>query len=73
MRAELPLDSMSTIEKLQVLESVWESLSDPSELPVPDWHREVLAERKRPLETGEATVFSWSDAKRRLSELGNAD
>lgn len=73
MSNELPLDSMSNIEKLKVIEAVWSSLSDPSELPVPDWHREILAERRRRLESGEATISSWEDAKKRLNELGNAD
>ena len=73
MSTELPLDSMSTVEKLKVIETVWASLDDPSELPVPDWHKEVLAERRRRLESGEAKVSSWADAKRRLDELGNGN
>jgi len=73
MSTDLPLDSMSNAEKLKVIESVWASLSDPAELPVPDWHREVLAERKRRLESGEVSVFSWEDAKKRLNELGDED
>ena len=48
MSNELPLESMSTVEKLKVIETVWSSLSDPSDLPVPDWHREVLAELNTP-------------------------
>ena len=48
-------------------------LCDPSELPVPDWHRELLAERRRRIESGEATISSWEDAKKRLNELGNED
>ena len=31
----------------------------------------VLTERKQRLETGQATVSSWDDAKKRLNELGN--
>ena len=73
MSIELPLHTMSTLEKLKVIESVWASLSDPSELPVPDWHRELLAERRRRLESGEVSTSSWEDAKKRLNELGDAD
>jgi len=73
MSSEIPLDSMSTVEKLKVIESVWASLGDPSELPVPNWHREILAERRRRIESGEATISSWEDAKKRLNELGNED
>ena len=71
MSTDLPLDSMSTIEKLKIMESVWASLRNAPDLPTPEWHRELLAERKHRLESGEATVSSWDDAKKRLNELGN--
>ena len=73
MSNELPLESMSNLEKLKVIETVWASLSDPTDLPVPDWHREVLAERRRRLDSGEVEISSWEDAKKRLNELGNED
>ena len=73
MSNELPLNSMSATEKLRVIESVWASLKNPADLPVPDWHREVLAERKKRLESGETSVSSWEEAKKRFNELGNAD
>ena len=53
------------------MESVWASLRNAPDLPTPQWHRELLAERKQRLETGQATVSSWNDAKKRLNELGN--
>ena len=71
MSTELPLDSMSTTDKLKIMESVWASLRNAPDLPTPQWHRELLAERKQRLETGQATVSSWNDAKKRLNELGN--
>ena len=71
MSTELPLDSMSTTDKLKIMESVWASLRNAPDLPTPQWHRELLAERKQRLETGQATVSSWNDAKKRLNELRN--
>jgi len=71
MLNELPLESMSAVEKLKVIESVWASLTSPEDIPVPDWHREVLAERSRRLESGDSTTSSWEEAKKRLNELGN--
>jgi hypothetical protein len=70
---ELPLESMSTADKLKIMETVWSSLRDAPDLPVPDWHRDILAERRQQLEAGQLTVSSWEDAKKRLNELGNAD
>jgi putative addiction module component (TIGR02574 family) len=71
MSTDLPLDSMTTIEKLKILESVWDSLREAPDLPTPEWHRELLAERKQRLKSGKATISTWEDAKKRLNELGN--
>ena len=74
MSVELPLDSMSTTEKLQLMESIWDSLRNAPDLPAPEWHRELLAERTRQLENNEVEFSDWDDVKIRLSELDkNAD
>lgn len=71
MSVELPLDRMTVAEKLQVMESVWASLcKQPADVESPEWHAAILAERSRRLESGEATVSPWSEAKRRLQDLG---
>lgn len=70
MSAHLPLDKMSVAEKLEAMETIWASLcSNPAEIPSPEWHEKVLAERKRRLESGAATVSDWSEAKKRLQDL----
>ena len=70
MSIELPLESMSLADKMLVLETVWASLCDtPTDVQPPEWHREILAERTRRLETGEAKVSSWEEAKKRLMKL----
>ena len=67
MVVQLPLDQMSLIEKLEVMESLWADLSrHPEELPSPDWHREVLQERKRLVAAGELNFLDWETA---LAEL----
>ena len=71
MAIDLPLDSLSVGEKLQILETVWASLChNPADVASPDWHAKILAERTRRLESGEATVAPWSEAKQRLQNLG---
>ena len=74
MNFDLPLDSMTTMEKLHLMESIWDSLRNVPDLPAPDWHREVLAERTRQIEAGEVEFSDWTDVKKRLDALGkNAD
>lgn len=62
---------MTVAEKLRVMEIVWASLcAKPADVASPEWHAKVLAERARRLESGEATVSTWADAKQRLLDLG---
>jgi putative addiction module component (TIGR02574 family) len=39
-------DALSVEEQIDYLQSLWERIAaQPEQVPVPDWHREVLAER----------------------------
>ncbi len=71
MSIEIPLNTLSVSEKVQLLERVWDSLCSKSgDVRSPDWHREVLETRKRRLEEGRATVSPWCEAKARLLDAG---
>jgi hypothetical protein len=53
MSYTLPLDEMTTAEKLEVIESIWEDLCrNPKAVPSPAGHATVLSERASPLEQG---------------------
>ena len=70
MSIELPLETLSVAEKIPLLESIWHSLcNQPGDVHSPAWHREVLEAAKR-LESGEATVSPWGEAKARLLQAG---
>ncbi len=63
MSIELPLDQMSVADKLQMMEKLWANLSQkPEQLPSPDWHREVLLERKRLADEGKLKFVDWDTA-----------
>ncbi len=71
MSIDLPLESMTTPQKLEVMEALWASLCDnPSEVASPAWHAAILADRHRRLESGEAVVSDWESAKKRIREFG---
>jgi len=64
MEYHLPLDKMTTNEKLQIMESLWRDLSRDSEsLPVPAWHRDVLLAREMKVSDGTAAYMDWEQAK----------
>jgi len=54
---------MTLAEKLEVMESLWADISRrPDELPSPDWHREVLAERHQLVKEGKLKFLDWDTA-----------
>jgi len=54
-------------EKLALLEAVWAEISpDPDELEVPQWHKDLLDERRDAYERGEIRVIDWEDAKKEI-------
>jgi len=66
-----PLERMSVAEKLAATEAIWASLCcNPVDVESPAWHERVLDDRTKRLESDQATVSEWSDAKMRLQDLG---
>ena len=69
MALELPLDSMTTSEKLEALEAIWAHLSrSPSEISSPAWHGELLKAREEEV-VGDGNQFTdWSEAKQAIRD-----
>jgi len=64
------LDALTVPEKVQSLEQVWHSLcSKPDSISSPDWHADVLAERRQRLLDGSAKRLSWDEAMTQLQRL----
>jgi len=67
MTLEEMVNSLSHDEKLVAMEMLWRDLSRrPSDVPSPDWHGTVLAERMAAVREGRTQFVEWTDAKRRL-------
>lgn len=65
MSVDLPFHEMSLRDKLELMEALWDDLSrSPDTLPSPEWHKEVLDERRQRIESGEETFSDWESAKR---------
>jgi putative addiction module component (TIGR02574 family) len=60
------IERMSVRERLQTMEQLWDSLSLDAELHSPEWHRDVLAERKARAQRGEAKFLTMDQLKSRL-------
>jgi len=60
----IEIRKMSTIERLQAMEALWDSLLyEESEIESPEWHRDILEERKRKIENGKAEFISLEELK----------
>jgi hypothetical protein len=69
MQVAIPLDKMTTSDKLRALEDIWDDLQRTSEeLPSPAWHADVLRAREDRVREGSSQFQDWPDAKRRIRE-----
>ena len=67
MSTDVSVDSLSTPEKLALMERLWESLSQrPADVPSPAWHGAVLDERREAVWQGRTTFVAWEEARQRL-------
>ena len=67
MSTIVPLDQMTTPEKLRLMEDLWANLSqNEQEFASPGWHEVVLKEREERLGKGEETPIDWEKAKEEL-------
>lgn len=59
------LKKMSTSERLQAMEALWDSfLYENNEIETPDWHGEILRDRKEKIANGTAKFISLSELKK---------
>ena len=58
------IKKMSTIERLQVMEELWDALChEEQEIKSPAWHGKILKKRKKKIESGEAEFISIDELK----------
>ena len=58
---------MLVTEQLQAMAQLWDSLTrDGDEILLPDWHKDVLADRKARAQRGEAKFLTLDQLRSRL-------
>jgi putative addiction module component (TIGR02574 family) len=63
-------DELSVEEKLDYLEALWARVaSKPEQLPVPDWHRKILAERLTAYRSGKGSSRPWSEFRDEMRSI----
>lgn len=57
--------NMSTIERIQIMEEIWDSfIYENKELESPDWHEKILHERKKDIASGKVGFISLEELKK---------
>jgi len=73
MSQALPLpppgfDALSVDEQIDYVQSLWDHIAArPEDVPVPDWHREILAERLAAYHASKDQGKDWEDFEKNLS------
>ena len=69
MSTQFQIDQMTVAEKLRIMEELWDDLRSRAEgVAMPQWHKDLLDERERLIESGEAQFDDWDAAKKRITE-----
>ena len=60
----IEIKKMSIVERLQIMEALWNSLLyEESDMESPAWHRDILEERKQKIKNGKAEFISLDKLK----------
>ncbi len=67
MRTEFaPLFKLGRAERLQLVEDLWDSIAaEDAQLPVPEWKREELRQRKKRFLRHRSSGRTWEQVKKR--------
>lgn len=58
---------LSPAERLRLAEALWDSLaSNPDQVAIPQWHKELLDERLKELDQDGSDGSSWPEVKARI-------
>ena len=58
------ISKMSVLERLQAMEALWDSLTrEPTDVKSPNWHEDILSDRKEKIESGKANFISLEELK----------
>lgn len=70
MQVNLPLEEMSTEEKIQTMETLWDDLCKKADsLSSPSWHKDILNEREKRIKNGDDEFVDWEKAKKHIHEI----
>lgn len=74
MHIAIPLETMTTTDKLRAIEEIWADLirnldaNESESIPSPSWHADVLQARERRIAEGTSRFLDIAEAKQAVRE-----
>jgi hypothetical protein len=70
MIAQAEIRQMPLAQKPALFETLWSELSsEPGQVEIPQWHKDILDERLQAAERGEVEVIDWEVAKVQIRDM----
>ena len=70
MQVTLPLEKMSSEDKIQTMETLWDDLCKKADsLSSPSWHKDILQEREERIKNGDDKFVDWENAKKHIRDI----
>ncbi len=61
-------DALSVDEKIEYVESLWDQIVERADVPIPDWHRELLRERLEAYRADPTAGRAWGELRAELQQ-----
>ena len=63
MLTSTEINKMTKVDRIQIMEDIWDTFCRDDEIESPDWHKNVLDERKTKIINGNAEFISINELK----------
>jgi putative addiction module component (TIGR02574 family) len=61
-------EMLSVDEKIEYVESLWDQIVERGDIPIPDWHRELLRERLEAYRADPTAGRPWAEVRAELKQ-----
>jgi hypothetical protein len=66
----IAIEKLNTEEKIYAMEQLWDDLChNAEEFKTPEWHKKILDERMKLIQSGKAEYSDWDDTKNRILKI----